>query len=83
MSDKDHFDARIRNLKLEIACSIIAIFPFSLLFSVLDVKEPMILVECLSLLRLAKYLPVHKLFNRLKSKSLQKWRVIEVVVTYY
>lgn len=38
MNDKEHYDARLRNIKLEMACSIIAIFPFSLMFETLDVR---------------------------------------------
>ena len=43
----------------------------------------MILVDTLCLLRLCKILPLLKLFDFLKSKHMQKWRVIEVVVQYY
>lgn len=43
----------------------------------------MILVDTLCLLRLCKILPLLKLFDFLKSKNMQKWRVIEVVVQYY
>jgi hypothetical protein len=42
-----------------------------------------ILVDTLCLLRLCKILPLLKLFDFLKSKNMQKWRVIEVVVQYY
>jgi len=41
------------------------------------------LVDTLCLLRLCKILPLLKLFDFLKSKNMQKWRVIEVVVQYY
>ena len=40
-------------------------------------------MDTLCLLRLVKILPLLKLFDFLKSKNMQKWRVIEVVVQYY
>jgi hypothetical protein len=42
-----------------------------------------VLVDFICLLRLVKILPLLKLFDFLKSRNMQKWRVIEVVVQYY
>lgn len=62
MDDRDHFESRLFNIKFEIASSAIAFFPFSLLFQLTQVREPTVPISFLCLLRLAKYLPMHKLF---------------------
>lgn len=80
MDDRDQFGKRVRLIKTEIACSAVALVPFSFIFQTLGQHEPVLLVDTLCLLRLVKVLPVLKLFDFLKSKNMQKWRVIEVVV---
>jgi hypothetical protein len=42
-----------------------------------------LIVDGLCCLRLVKVLPLLKMFDILKSKDLQKWRIIEVIVLYY
>jgi len=83
MDDKDLFYKRLHTIKLEICCSCLAIFPFNFLFQSLNIHEPMLLVISLCLLRLVKIMPLNKLFTDLKSENMQKWRVIEVVISYY
>ena len=80
MDDRDQFGKRVRSIKTEIACSAVALIPFSFIFQTLGQHEPVLLVDTLCLLRLVKVLPLLKLFDFLKSKNMQKWRVIEVVV---
>jgi hypothetical protein len=80
MDDRDQFGKRVRLIKTEIACSAVALVPFSFIFQTLGQHEPVLLVDTLCLLRLVKVLPLLKLFDFLKSKNMQKWRVIEVVV---
>ena len=70
-------------VRTEIACSSIALIPFSLIFQSIEYHEPLWLVNSLCLLRLVKILPLVKLFEYLKTRNLQKYRVIEVVITYY
>jgi hypothetical protein len=54
-----------------------------MVFSFFKYHEPLLLVNSLCLLRLVKLLPLIKLFEYLKSRNMQKYRVIEVVTTYY
>ena len=83
MEDKDQFARRIYDIKVEIFCSAVALVPFSFIFETFQIRDPVFLVDFLCLLRLLKFLPFLKMFEYLKSKKMQKWRVIEVVVTYF
>jgi len=83
MDDKDLFNKRLSNLKIEIVCSFLAMLPFSFLFQKIKYHEPLLLVDSLCLIRLVKIYPLIKMFNDLKSNNMQKWRVIEVMVLYY
>lgn len=70
-------------MQLEILLTSIAIVPFSLIFQQNEYHKPVLVVDALRLLRLAKILPLIELFDFLKSQNMQKWRVIEVLVMYY
>jgi len=63
MDDKDHFERRMKMIKIEICCSAVALVPFSLVFQSIGYHEPLVLVDTLCLLRLVKLLPFIKLFE--------------------
>ena len=83
MDDKDRFLQRVWEIKFEIGSSALAVIPFSWITQALKYHEPLLLVNTLCLLRLVKIRPLRKLFEYLKRGNMQKWRVIEVVVSYY
>lgn len=83
IDEKDQFIKRKTKLKIEIVTSLVAVVPFSLIFQLAQQHEPVLLVDFLCLLRIVKIMPILKLFEYLKSENMQKWRVIEVVITYY
>jgi hypothetical protein len=64
-------------------CSAVAIIPFSMIFSTLDVHSPHLVVSVLTHLRLVKIWPVFKALNVLKRKEVTKVRIVEVAFTYY
>lgn len=83
MDNIEHFKKRTSALKVEIVSSCFAIVPFSLCFQVFDYHEPLLVCNPLCLLRLVKVLPMIKLFDHLRSEHMQKFRILEVMITYY
>lgn len=83
MDNIEHFNKRIYHLKIEIVTGIISILPFSIFFQEFNYHEPLLVCNPLSLLRLTKLLPLIKLFDQLRSQNMQKFRTVEVMITYY
>jgi hypothetical protein len=83
MDNVEHLKKRTSNLKVEIVTSALAALPFSFLFQAFSIHRPLLLCNPLSLLRLVKVLPLIKLFDYLRSEHQQKWRILEVMITYY
>lgn len=61
---------RIKMIRLEIYCSLIAIIPFSFLFEIFEVREPLMIIDFLCCLRLVKIMPLLKLIEYFKTKNL-------------
>jgi len=81
--DKEEFFKRLRNVKIEIICSIVALVPFSLFFELSETRQPLLIINTLCLLRLVKIWPIYKILASLKKRSVDAIRIVEVVITYY
>ena len=83
MDNIEHFKKRVSNLKTEIVTSCIAVLPFSMVFEMVGLHNPILITNTLCLLRLVKVYPLIKLFDYLRSVNMQKFRILEVMITYY
>ena len=73
----------IRIQKVEIGCSVAGCLPIVSILGFLEIYRPWLLICLLSSIRLVKIRPVFQVFNALKDKNLNLWRIIEVLTYYY
>lgn len=81
--DKEEYARRKRNVRVELVCSGLALFPFSLVFDLAGVKKDNIFIVLLCLLRLCKIWPVYKIFSTWKKREVDLIRIFEVIFSYY
>ena len=62
---------------------IIAVLPFGVIFQSLEVNEPLLLIALIKLLRISKLSPLYRSMQYLKSKAVNIFRIVEVVLVYY
>ena len=51
--------------------------------SYLEMYKPWLLIQLVSSLRLLKISPILNVFNLLKERDLNLWRIVEVITYYY
>jgi hypothetical protein len=73
----------IRDNRIEIVMSLLACIPFSAMFSYFNYWDPWWLINLCFTLRLLKMRCTFKVFDLLKSYSLNFWHAIEIVYYYY
>lgn len=81
--DSEMREQAIRNLKLEIILTAIAIFPFNLLFQKTVWIKPRGLTGALCTLRMLNFVPIRKMFIKLSAISLNVVKIVEVIFYYY
>jgi hypothetical protein len=81
--DKEEYQKRIKYVRVELVCSIVACIPFSWMFKTAGVKmtNPGLVLLCC--LRLVKIWPVYKFFAIWKKREVDLVRIGEVIFTYY
>ena len=82
-NDTELLRKNIRTEKVEIGCSITGCLPVVSLLSFLEIYKPWPLICLLSSIRLVKIRPILQVFDSLKSRNLNLWRIIEVLTYYY
>lgn len=73
----------MRIQKVEIGCSAAGCLPIVSILGFLEIYRPWLLICLLSSIRLVKIRPVFQVFNALKDRNLNLWRIIEVLTYYY
>jgi len=81
--DHEQLYMRIRAQKLKISLTVAACLPIASVLNHLEVYRPWLIVCVVSSLRLLKMNPIIKVFNRLKKRNLNMWRIAEVITYYY
>lgn len=81
--DKEEYERRKRNVRVELVCSGLAFVPFSMIFDLAGVKKDNIFIVMLCLLRLVKIWPVYKIFKTWKKREVDLIRIFEVIFSYY
>lgn len=82
-NDPEQLHRNIQIQKVEIGCSLLACLPIVSILSFLEVYRPWALICLLSSVRLCKFRPIFMLFDALKDRNLNLWRIIEVLTYYY
>jgi len=81
--DREEYARRMRAVHFELVSSIIAFFPFSMVFDFAGVSTEHTIVVILCCLRLVKIWPVYKFFSSLKKREVDLIRIFEAFFSYY
>jgi len=81
--DREEYNRRKRNVRFELVCSMLAFFPFSLVFNLAGVSTKHTVVVVFCCLRLVKIWPVYKFFSVWKKREVDLLRIFEAFFSYY